>query len=258
MDDDADDQDDEQQRPADRVAWLRARLDAGALSRARLEGVARLGDPDAAAALGLVARLGVDVYAHGDDAFASLPVTDQVVVLAHALEGLARWWRRGAQPPAETRHLEPVVAAIEAATAWAAGPEAPRGERALEAGRHVVRFFEVIPPDTGGLDPGTYERALTHLAYAAGKVAYTCAPPDAPFRAPTQWDPPLVRAARSEEAERTVRADAARSETIQAIRGRAYLEALPPSEGGYEQRAEARARVIRAELQRTLIARLLA
>src|SRR5690606_18291253 len=133
-------------------------------------------------------------------------------------------------------------------TAWAEQPDAAGSERALEAGRHVVRFFEVIPPDAGGLDPRTHERALTHLAYAAGFLAYVCAPPDAPFRAPNQWEPAPLRPLRSDEAERQVRADSARNEAIQAIWGRAFLEALPRAEGGYDQRAAARAKVVRQEL----------
>lgn len=250
---------DEEHQPTDRVAWLRRRLEDGSLPRARLELVARLGDPDAAATLGVAPSAGeVDLYAPGDPVFPSLPVVDQVVVLAHALEGLARWWRRGAQPPAEPRFLEPVVAAIEAATAWAAGPEDPRSARALEAGRHVVRFVEVIPPDAGGVHPPTHERAFTHLAHAAGALAYVCAPPDAPFRAPTQWEPAPPRPARNDDAERSARADGARLEVIEALRGRAYLEALPRDESGYDDRAAARARAVRQELQRTLSVRLLA
>lgn len=228
--------------PRDRVAWLERRLAEGTLSRARVELVARLGDADAATALGVTPG-DADLYAHGDPVFPTLPVTDQVVVLAHALEGLARWWRRAARP---------------FATDWAAGPDAAGSERALEAGRHVVRFYEVIPPDAGGPDPATYERALTHVAHAAGLLAYVCAPPDAPFRAPTQWEPAPPRPTRTEEAERQVRADQARGEVVQAIWGRAYVEALPRSEPGYEDRVEARARAARQDLRRTLVTRLLA
>jgi hypothetical protein len=244
--------------PRDRVAWLKGRLDAGTLARARLEVVARLGDADAAAALGgAPAPDEVDLYLAGDATASTLSVVEQVVALAHALEGLVRWWRRGAQPPAEQRFLDPVAQAVTAATAWVEGPEAPRAERALEAGRHVVRLVEVVPPDGGGIDPSMHERAFVHLARAAGSVAYVCGPPRTPFRAPTPWDPAPAPSRKTEEAERRDRLVEAWRELALALRGRAELEALPRDDG-FEGRADACARAVRRELQRTLAARLLA
>lgn len=236
-----------------RVDWLRARLESGKLGRGRLELVARLGDADAAAALGTAPGPEVDLYASGGGLVPSLDPRDGVLVLAHAVEGVARWWRR--EGLAEPRFLEPLDAALAAATRWACGGEETRP---LEAARHLDRVVLVLAFEGRDPDPAAHERAFAHLARAAVAVAYVAAPPGEPLRVATPWEPVVERSRKNAQGEREDRLREARDRVHDAIGGRAELELVGRrSDEGSAELVKERARSLRTELQRSLAARLL-
>jgi hypothetical protein len=236
-----------------RVDWLRDRLAAGKLPLARLELVARLSDADAAAALGTAPGPEVDLYVSGNGVVPSLDPREAVIALAHAVEGVARWWRR--ERLAEPRFLEPIDVALTAATRWASGAQ---DARPLEAARHLDRVLLVLAFEGREPDRATHERAFALLARAAVSVAYVAAPPGEPLAVATPWEPVVERSRKNAQAEREDRLREARDRVHGAIAGRAELELVGRrSDEGYADLVEERARSLRAELQRTLAARLL-
>ncbi|MCO5168377.1 MAG: hypothetical protein M9894_18720 [Planctomycetes bacterium] len=208
-----------------RADALRARLEAGALERRRLEAAAALGDAAAAEALGVAPGQAEDALrrqpppAH----LALLTVEEQVLLMAPAIGDLLAWWRSGPLRPDSTAALEWIERAVGAARAWAEAPDDEGAGEALTAARGAAVASELsFDLADGRPAPPDAERALSHLCWSAACCAGLAADPREPLR---DWsDGRRSMTATQAQAEQEGRLLQALDELWQAHRGRAFLE----------------------------------